>query len=219
MDVIRLRLGTVNSYLIKTDAGSVLIDTGPRQVRHMLMKKLAGERIRLILLTHGHYDHVANCGFMMEQTGAQAAVSPADRDFAALNRPGSLKADTPFGHYLRLLADFNFRLGVYGAAGELLPLLPGNTVRTMGLEFEILPLPGHTAGSVGILLNKKQLFVGDAMMDFFHPVRAQLYVDKAAMLQSVERIRTSGVAVIYPGHGKPFRIENGRFKRGITEEK
>ena len=66
------RLGIVNCYLIKTDIGYILIDTGCSNKRTELEKELerAGCKpgnLELIVLTHGDFDHTGNANYLREK--------------------------------------------------------------------------------------------------------------------------------------------------------
>ena len=66
------RLGSVNCYLIKTETGFVLIDTGSSNGRAELEHQLerAGCKpgnLRLILLTHGDFDHTGNAAHLRKR--------------------------------------------------------------------------------------------------------------------------------------------------------
>ena len=50
---------------------------------------------------------------------------------------------------------------------------------------------------------KKDLIVGDALMNLFYPTISMLYHDKAAMQQSADKISRLGERRILFGHGKP----------------
>ncbi len=78
-------LGCVNCYLIKTEAGYVLIDTGSTNQRAVLEQELlkAGCRpgnLRLIILTHGDFDHTGNAAHLRRKFNAPLAMHPADFD-------------------------------------------------------------------------------------------------------------------------------------------
>jgi glyoxylase-like metal-dependent hydrolase (beta-lactamase superfamily II) len=67
-----LRMGSVNCYLIETGDGFVLIDTGSSNNREALVKELEGAgckpgRLKLILLTHGDFDHSGNAAYLRSQ--------------------------------------------------------------------------------------------------------------------------------------------------------
>ena len=47
------------------------------------------------------------------------------------------------------------------------------------------------------------MIVGDALMNMFYPTVSMLYLDKATMLKSAQRISELGARMIYFEHGKP----------------
>ena len=65
------RMGTVNCYLIATEEGYVLIDTGGPKNRkqveaEMLRAGCEPGFLKLILITHGDFDHTGNAVYLRE---------------------------------------------------------------------------------------------------------------------------------------------------------
>ena len=79
----------------------------------------------------------------------------------------------------------------------------GCSLEQYGVPADIIHLPGHTQGSIGIDVMKRELIVGDALMNLFYPTISMLYHDKAAMQQSADKISRLGERRILFGHGKP----------------
>ena len=83
-DKVRIiELGFVNAYLLKGDKGFVLIDTGLPQQQEQLENELksAGctpENLKLVILTHGDWDHTGNAAFLKEKYHTKIAVHPGD---------------------------------------------------------------------------------------------------------------------------------------------
>jgi glyoxylase-like metal-dependent hydrolase (beta-lactamase superfamily II) len=76
-----------------------------------------------------------------------------------------------------------------------------------GLEAEVLYLPGHSKGSIGILTAAGDLFCGDLLESTKQPVLNSLMDDPVAGNASVEKIKSLEVNTVYPGHGKSFAME------------
>ena len=65
MQVIeRIPAGTACCWLLRGETGSVLIDTGMRNAGQIL-RQVQDANVRLILLTHAHFDHITNASFLV----------------------------------------------------------------------------------------------------------------------------------------------------------
>jgi glyoxylase-like metal-dependent hydrolase (beta-lactamase superfamily II) len=87
----------------------------------------------------------------------------------------------------------------------------GMSLSEFGIPGRILYTPGHSAGSVSILLNGGEALVGDLGMNKF-PLRLSPGLpifadDPSAVIASWEMLLDAGARVIYPAHGKPFPAE------------
>jgi glyoxylase-like metal-dependent hydrolase (beta-lactamase superfamily II) len=99
-------LGHVNCYLIKTADGFVLIDTGGTNQRRKLLRQLnscqcSPGKLRLIILTHGDFDHSGNAAYLREHFGGRIAMSPLDQGMIehrdlTFNRKGTPDFARPF---------------------------------------------------------------------------------------------------------------------------
>ena len=82
-EILTISLGFVNCYLVKTDAGFVLVDTGMRSGRADLEKALANAgcqlgNLKLIVITHGDIDHTDNCVYLREKYQTRIAMHQND---------------------------------------------------------------------------------------------------------------------------------------------
>lgn len=135
-----------NCYLIETPGGSVLIDA-PQESD----KAFAGENIALLLLTHGHFDHVADAAAIQRRHGCRIGMHP----------------DTfPMVSEKNFFRRFGFELEVDPVKADFF-CEEGKPLKELGLEFEVLHVPGHCPGSVcfharesGILFGGDVLFAG-----------------------------------------------------------
>ena len=78
-----LGMGSVNCYLIDTGEGFILIDSGGSNAREILKQELekAGCQpgsLRLIILTHGDFDHTGNAATLRSLFNTKIAMHPAD---------------------------------------------------------------------------------------------------------------------------------------------
>ena len=73
-----------------------------------------------------------------------------------------------------------------------------------GIQANIVQLPGHTNGSIGIEF-EDGIIVGDALMNMFYPTVSMLYHNYHQMLESASKISGMGDKDIYFGHGKSVK--------------
>jgi glyoxylase-like metal-dependent hydrolase (beta-lactamase superfamily II) len=77
------KLGGVNCYLIETDTGYILIDTGGSNKRTDLEKELESAgcqpgNLKLIVLTHGDFDHTGNAAYLRKKFDTKIAMHNGD---------------------------------------------------------------------------------------------------------------------------------------------
>lgn len=80
-------LGRVDCYLIETDTGHILIDTGGSNRRTDLEKELESAgckpgNLKLIILTHGDFDHTGNAAYLRKEFGTKIAMHYDDSGMA-----------------------------------------------------------------------------------------------------------------------------------------
>jgi len=209
-----IALGAAGAFIIK-DQGTVLIDCGPPKKANAFIKQLQAvgikpQDIQLIIITHGHWDHIGSAAEIKEITGAKIAMHDRDKDWLeklfqsppqGVGAWGSFLAKTmvplmtPFIHIRStevdiVLNDETLSLDDYGIAGK------------------IVYTPGHTSGSISILLDSGEAIVGDMAMNSL-PLRLSpglpVFADNLPQLiESWKMLLKEDVQSIYPSHGGPF---------------
>jgi len=203
-------LGTVNCYLVKTDTGFILIDTGWTNQRSNLEKELeiAGCKpgnLELIILTHGDFDHAGNCAFLRKKFGAKIAMHADD---SGMIERGDMFWNREAGNFfIKLVAKFLFRLKKSDRFKPDLFFEDGYDLSEFGFDARIIHIPGHSRGSLGILTSGGELFCGDLFENTKKPNLNSIIDDMKTANASVERLKSLKIKTVHPGHGKPFQME------------
>jgi hydroxyacylglutathione hydrolase len=199
-------LSSVNCYLIKTDSGCILIDTGCSNSRAELEKELGAcpepGGLRLIVLTHGDFDHSGNAAYLRQKFGAKIAMHR--QDLAMVERGDIFGGRQGGNFFLRMLVSLIFRFGRSSRFKPDLYLDDGDDLAEYGLKARVLHIPGHSQGSIAVLTAGGQLFSGDLVVKKNRPVRNSLIDDPAAASASIAKLKRLKIDTVYPGHGKPF---------------
>lgn len=212
------RLGTVNCYLVRTDAGFVLIDTGGSNQRAGLEQALVGAgcqpgQLQLIVITHGDFDHTGNAAYLRQKFGAPIAIHPDD---AGMAERGDMFWNRKSGNaILRVIAPLLFRFAKSDRFTPDVCLEDGQDLSDYGFAAQALALPGHSKGSIGLLTAGGELFCGDLLDNTKQPALNSIMDDVAAARASVEKLSELSINTVCPGHGQPFSMaeflaEHGR---------
>jgi hydroxyacylglutathione hydrolase len=203
-----LKLSHVYSYLVKTDIGFFLIDTGMTNARQQLETALehlcchTGD-LKLILLTHGDFDHTGNAKYLRGKFNAPIAMHEGD---AGMLENGDMFWNRKIkSSWLKKLLPFFIRFGDKERCTPDLFLQDGGSLAEYGLEAQVLETPGHSTGSICILTSSGDLFCGDLLSNTTgKPMLNSMMYDKAAGDASFEKLKNYSIKMGYPGHGQPF---------------
>ena len=203
------KLRTVNCYLIETDIGYILIDTGCSNKRTELKKELerAGCKpgnLKLVVLTHGDFDHSGNAAYLREKFGAMIAMH---HDDSGMVERGNMFWNRRKGNILLgVIARILFRFGKKERFKPDIYIDEGYDISEYGLDAKVLHIPGHSKGSIGIQTADGDLFCGDLLENIDKPALSSIMDDLSAANASVEKLKKLRIKTVYPGHGVPFSI-------------
>lgn len=201
----------VNCYLMKTGGAYILIDTGFSSKRTDLEKELESAgckpgNLKLIVLTHGDFDHTGNAAYLRKKFGAKVAMHYDD---SGMVERGDMFWNRKKGNILiRIIAPI---LSGFGKSERFRPDLfieDGYDLSGYGFDAKVLHIPGHSKGSIGILTAGGDLFCGDLLTNEDKPVLNSIMDDSAAANASIEKLKSLEISTIYPGHGRPFPMSS-----------
>jgi glyoxylase-like metal-dependent hydrolase (beta-lactamase superfamily II) len=219
--ITTIRSRDANCYLVAAGGGFVLVDTGYPTERATLLDALqaAGcgpDELRLVVLTHGDIDHAGNCAYLQQVYGVPIAMHPADAVLVEEGIQPKKECPSPFIRVLLGMAALLQR-GVSMEDFERfkpdIHVDEGFVLSEWGLDARVVHTPGHTSGSICVVTSDGALFSGDTLMN----ARKRLIVsgwaeDHEELGSSIELLMTLPVDIVYPGHLKPFGMEEFRRK-------
>lgn len=211
----RIPVGIDNCFLLRGER-TIFIDGGAWGGLSSFQNGLKAlnvdpKEIELIILTHGHWDHITCLSDIQRMSGAKIAVHGRDQFMVETGEPPFPDGVTPYG-----------RVMAASAKALLHPKLPklkvdivigddGMSLSEYGIPGKVVHTPGHSMGHVSIIIDSGDAIVGDmAMNSWFLRLTPGLPVladDIKLVVESWKRILPMGIKRVYPAHGMDFSVE------------
>jgi glyoxylase-like metal-dependent hydrolase (beta-lactamase superfamily II) len=219
-----LPLGIVNAYIVRSEKGCILVDSGIPGSENRIAKVLAEHHlsfkdIKLIIVTHAHTDHAGSAARLRKLSGAPILAHGDDADFYSRKRPmtycptgpvGRLFLKTPAPHqpYEGFVPDKMMK------NGEIIKLVD------FGVDGTVRHTGGHTPGSIAIELASQDALVGDLVASGIliggiaftgRAIRPPFEDDPNRVARELQRLVRDGTKRFYLGHGGP--LDAGKVMR------
>ncbi|MDF1571882.1 MAG: MBL fold metallo-hydrolase [Bacteroidales bacterium] len=204
----------VKGYLLYNKDTVVLVDTGHKNTVKSLLSALSDiskqpSDVDLIILTHTHFDHAGGSREIRELTGAPLAVHREEAGYLQMGR-------TPFPRGTRWKGKLLVSAGRIFARG-LSKYPPADPDILIGDEMDlaeyripgkVVHTPGHTSGSVSVLLETGEALVGDNVLGLSFKTHYPPFAnDRQAVLESWQLYIDRGMKTLLPAHGGRVKIE------------
>lgn len=205
MDIKAFQLGPVgtNCYILTKNKHSIIIDPGHNDERLLDYIKKENLNIEKILLTHGHFDHIAGVDMIRNEIGAKVYIHEQDNEMLLNpNKNGSA-----------LMMGMNITIK---DADEF--VYDDEKIDFEGSTIEVIYTPGHSKGGVCYKIDDAGvIFCGDTL--FYRSIgRTDLYGGSIEELESSIRNKIYTLNKNYTllsGHGEATTIEDEKKSNGF----
>ncbi len=197
-------------YVLYDGTGEcAIIDPGciRQSERDRLVKFITDNSLRpkMIIQTHGHFDHVMGNAFVTSVWHVPTYLAAADM--------GQMRRARPYAGY--------FGYDIEEPSGEIIDMKDGDVLEIGGIRLEVLETPGHTPG--GVMLYDREggyVFTGDTV---FCGSIGRTDLPGGDYDQLKESIRTKFLplpsdTVVYPGHGPSTDVGRERMTNPFIED-
>ncbi|MCB1325431.1 MAG: MBL fold metallo-hydrolase [Spirochaetales bacterium] len=205
--VTKFEIGIANVYLVQGHSGLVLIDTSVAGAEQEIEEAIrsTGHRVqdvKLIVLTHCHGDHAGAAPYFQSTYHIPIMAGAGDLSMCMSGHNDELKPTSLFAYFVKLLSNKTYR-----------PFRPNilveneRSLEEYGLAATVRPMPGHTDGSLVVLLNDREAVVGDlirgSMTNANVPTEHFFHKDRSLWRTNLARLLQEGYVLFWVGHWGP----------------
>jgi glyoxylase-like metal-dependent hydrolase (beta-lactamase superfamily II) len=199
--------------LIANGKQSVLVDTGVKgnMKKLRILFREAGlepSDIKLIVLSHTHYDHTGNLKKLVKYTRAKVLVHT--NEFENLKN-GFTPIPEGQGKYSSIISKLGRKIYPTYASPKPFTADVVNAdvydLEAFGIDGKIISTPGHSQGSQAILI-ENTLIAGDTFLNLKNGrIFPPFANNPEVLLKTWEKLFDCNINLVYPGHGTPFPLE------------
>ncbi len=198
---------TGNCFLLKEGSSGILVDTARKTKRKKLEAFLAENlpeqsSLKLVILSHGDFDHSGNAAFLQRHYKVPAAMHPADSGMVTTNN--MFYGRTSGNRFLKWL--LKTILGIETFTPDVL-LEDGMSLKEYGFDASILHTPGHSSGSICVLCGNGKLICGDMFENRKKPSINSTIDNKEQASTSIAKLKKHKINEVFPGHGRMFHMD------------
>jgi glyoxylase-like metal-dependent hydrolase (beta-lactamase superfamily II) len=211
-NITTIEMTFVNAFLVKVREGFVLIDTGlgmhwERLETELISSGCLPDKLKLVIITHGDFDHTGNCAKLQRKYKCRIAMHNNDSPMVENGLFVKRKVRTLKAKIFILIRMLFRRKFVFDKFKPDIYLIEGQNLNEYGFNATVVHIPGHTKGSIGIITDDGNLFAGDIFINIRKPDIATYIENPGELKNSIDRLKKMNIKTVYPGHGKPFEME------------
>ena len=221
--IIKVLAGRSNVFLLSNKEKNILIDTSPKFMWSRLQNKLRQlqiDKIDYLILTHTHFDHAANSKKLKTKYGAKVIVHKSEAEFLINGNNVVLNGTNPVSKIIAtLLLKLFISLAKYESCQPDILIESTFDLHDLGFNGYIMHTPGHTPGSMSVIIDDELALVGDTMFGvFWWTVYPPFASDTTKMINSWGNLLKTNSRVFIPSHGfsNPRSLVEKNFKKRST---
>ena len=226
----QLKLGVVNSFLLETEDGLLIIDTGYPGSADKLFAAVREKGhdpadIRHLVLTHCHIDHAGSAAEVRRRTGARTYAHVIDATLITQGEAERVGTTVTRGLVPALV--YRFFIKNEPTHYEPLPIdepLQHGDVIPLAGGIEVIHTPGHSAGHIALLVGQEDVLVAaDLCAHVFGLSYSTVNEDIVLARQSILRVADYRFEQAVFGHGNPILKQasgqlRAKFSTGLTSQ-
>jgi len=207
--IYRILGGRSNSHLVVCNGKCLLVDTGPKFVRPLLQNRLVklgvtDQNLSGLILTHSHYDHAENAAWIKKTYNSPIFIHNNEAEFLQQGKNPPVHGTNPGSYFLTDILRLNSVMILTHYEPVTADIIITNTcdLTPLGFNGYIIPTPGHSPGSMSVIIDNEIAIVGDALFGIFKGRTFPPFAWNARQMTSSWRILLdTGCSLYLPAHG------------------
>jgi hydroxyacylglutathione hydrolase len=204
--ILQIISGRSNVFVLTNNKKNILIDTSVSRLWSKIQVQLDSLEIKTIdylILTHTHFDHAANANKIMSKFNASVIVRKEEAGYLSKGEsilPGGTTLITKL--IVNIVGKRLFPIFKYEPCNSDFVIDSNYNLNELGFNAYLIHTPGHTVGSMSLIIDDEIAIVGDSMFGIFKwSVFPPYAEDKDLMIKSWGKLLETKCSLFLPSHG------------------
>ncbi len=203
--VIRLDNPRCNCYLILAQDQAILVDTSTtanlKSIEKQIMQ-VGVTKINAIIQTHQHTDHVQNTAYFQNKYHCPVYIHASECEYLQQGHCKMPQGTNPWGKLISWAQSSFHVFETFEPVENVIPIDTHLSNSVFPDEITILPTPGHSCGSISVLVDHEIACVGDAMVHVGKTIYPPFADDEKTLKDSWQVLANTSCNLFLPAHGK-----------------